>query len=145
MLRIATIDDIDAVLEMALKFAEATPYKDMVSESKIRQTVTTALESPNEETVVIICEEDNNPIGLIAGAVTNLLLSDAKMATELMWWVNEDKRGTKAGKELIEALEFWANKMGCKAIVMVCLDDRVGGFYEKNGYRLYERSYLKEI
>lgn len=84
-------------------------------------------------------------VGFLAGLATPSLFGDIRQATEMAWWVEPSERGKEAGGELLKAFEFWAKKVGCKLVTMISLNDKVGKYYEKNGYKLYERAYVKEV
>lgn len=141
MLRLATAKDQELVVSMALSFLENSPYKTYGDEANIRNLVAKVLEGDGSSSVIILHGED----GMIAGMVSPFLFGAQTVATELAWWVNEDKRGTKIGAELLEAFEYWAGAVGCNFISMVSLDDSLGKYYEKKGYTLSERTYIKEV
>jgi GNAT superfamily N-acetyltransferase len=68
------------------------------------------------------------------------------LATETAWWVEPDKRGSGLGLQLLQAFEYWAKeKAGAAMISMSSLDDKVGEMYTKQGYKLYERAYMKVL
>jgi len=139
-LKIATVNDFNAVEKMALNFLEASPYKDLGNKEVTSKLVLDILNcTPTER--IIIFEQD---VGFIAGAVTPFLLGTHTMATEIAWWVEPDHRGNGKGIELLKAFEYWAKVVaGCKLISMSSLDKTVEKYYKKSGYKLYERAYLK--
>lgn len=139
MIRIAKIDDLGLVLEMANKFLENSPYKERVDEKVLIDLVLDIITSPGS--IVIL----NDRKGFLAGKIVPFMFSAEPMATELGWWVDPKYRKSEVGKELLEAFEYWAKKKKCKLITMVSLDDGLGKFYERRGYTLHERAYLKEI
>lgn len=143
MIRIATDKDIDLIVDMATKFIETTPYKDIYSVGQLRKVVTHMVSPLTDRNNQIILLSDNG--GFLAALATPSLFGDFRQATEMAWWVEPDARGKKAGGELLRAFEFWAKKVGCKLATMSSLDDKVGKYYEKNGYKLYERAYVKEV
>jgi hypothetical protein len=62
-----------------------------------------------------------------------------------MWWVNPEHRSRKS-LALKEAYEFWAKKVGAKFIQMANMnDEKIERFYQRTGYDLTERAYLKVI
>lgn len=142
MLKLATLDDLDLVMSMAMKFAESTDLGKHTDRASIEALVRSFLSSPQEEKIIILHGE----VGFIAGLVQPFMLGSVNLATEFAWWVDPEHRKKKVGKELVEAFEFWAvNVAHAKLISLACYDDEVGTFYEKNGYRLYERAYMKEV
>jgi GNAT superfamily N-acetyltransferase len=141
MIRIATEEDFELVREFALKFLDSLPYRTIVDEDKVDEIVKTFLKSDRTERVVLMYGD----IGMLAGSVTPFIFGNVIMASEIGWWIEPEHRGKAAGRELLKAFEYWAKQVGCSAITMVSLDERLGKFYEKNGYKLYERAYVKEI
>lgn len=140
-LRIANINDLDEVVGMAMKFLAVTNYKDYADEASVRELGTSILSSDGSSAVCLIHKDG----GMIAGVVTPFLFGKRRVASELGWWVEPDKRKSNVGKELLEGFEFWAKTVHCDLITMVSLDDELGKFYEKCGYQLHERAYMKEI
>jgi hypothetical protein len=84
---------------------------------------------------------------MIIGFCDSLPFSSDRVAAELAWWVDEDKRGSRDSLLLFKAYEDWALRVGAKIKQMAMLDDvtNLAAFYEKQGYRPAERSYIKEI
>lgn len=141
MLKIATEEDIPVIKELAMKFANSTSYADYVDEAKADFLIQEFLKADKSQKIVLLYDN----IGILAGMVQPFFFGNVLVASEVLWWVEPDERGKKAGEELLNAFEFWAQKVGCKLITMVCLNDSVGKYYEKRGYRLYENAYMKEL
>lgn len=140
MLRIATFEDYNKILEFAERFLSISRYKDHFDLDVLNNLISFFLNSSKEERIIILAEE-----GMIAGQTSSFIFGTKKVATELGWWVEPEYRKSGIGKELLQAFEAWAKKVGCSLIVMISLDDELGKFYEANGYSLSERSYIKEI
>lgn len=140
-LRIAGLYDIDLVANMAIKFAKETEYKNYLNEDKVRAFCQDFVLSDNAQKIVLLYED----VGLIAGAVTPCMFGDLLVATEVAWWVEPEHRKSNIGRELLDAFEFWGQRVGCKLITLSSLDESVGKYYEKRGYRLQEHAYVKEI
>lgn len=70
-------------------------------------------------------------------------------AQELFWWVDENARGSGAGRELMRALESWARDKGADTMMMVALDDlngdAVAKMYANSGYKPLERNFVKAL
>ncbi len=142
MLKRATIEDFDLVYDMAVKFSEEfSQYKEFVEPLFLETIIRDILMSPDELKVALLHGE----MGMLLGEVSQFPYGPHLVAVERAWWVKPENRMTKVGLELLEAFEFWANKVGCKIITMSCLDEGVGKLYEKQGYKLSERAYMKVI
>ena len=140
-LRIANIDDLDIVLDLSYKFADSSEYATLVDKTKVKGIVENILRSNSTEEIILLYDN----IGLLAGKKLPFTFGIMNMATEVAWFVEPEYRNKGVGKELIEAFQFWAKKTGCFGVILACLDDEVGSFYEKLGYKLYERAYFKRI
>lgn len=143
--------DYVMVLEMSLMFFKESPYKDMIcDEAKMSDLIIDFITNTHERTVILALDDDGEPIGLLAGTVTEHLFSREKAAFEVIWWVKPDKRGAKASLELFGAFEYWAKRMGCKyiqfgAVHQTPYADKVKRLYERKGYVQIESNYLKAI
>ncbi len=142
MLKIATLDDFNTVKTYALNFLEVSGYKDFSDLEDIDNLITELLAFTGTDAIVLLGEG-----GMLAGVAKPFIFGSTKrVASEVAWWVEPDARKNGIGKELLEAFEFWAKeKAGCALVTMVSIDDLVGKFYEKNGYKLYERAYMKVL
>lgn len=140
-IKIATIEDLDLVLEMGHKFLETTNYVSMSDPSVVRNLAVSILSSPKNKAICLIHEDG----GMIVGVINPFIFGTQTIATEIAWWVEPSKRGLRIGEELINTFEYWAIANGCKGITLVSLDDSLSKYYEKRGYSLYERAYKKEL
>ena len=141
-IRVASIDDLELLVSMGKKFLDASPYAKLSDDAFIMQYASEFLSNPDPLKHVALLYDDQ---GVIGGKAERFPWGHVFRAYELMWWVEPEARSKGVGQELIEAFEYWAKQVGCKEIVMVGLDDRTCQFYEKNGYSLYERGYVKEL
>lgn len=140
MLRLATLEDVDNIVKMAMNFQSTLPYGGYAESSTIENLATSLIEGNREDGVVIM--SDN---GFIAAIRNPYVFGSIYVATELGWWVEPEYRSTGQGADLIEAFEFWATRVGCKMCTLISLDDELGKYYEKRGYVLSERAYMKEL
>jgi GNAT superfamily N-acetyltransferase len=134
----ATYADFDTIYNLVWKFIENSPYKDMADEVKVEVVIEHALEKG-----VVFLDEDHQ--GVIGGIIIPFAYGFQLQAAELCWWVEPEARKTGLGKELLDAFENWASERDASFITMISLDDQVGKVYEKLGYALKERTYMKEI
>ena len=141
-MKIATLEDLDEVERMALNFLAASPYKDHGNPEVILELIQNIIQGEPTEKIIILKPTE----GFVVGMVTPFIFGNAPLATEIAWWVEPDKRGSGVGAELHKALEYWAkNIANCKFMSMASLDKTVEKYYKKNGYKLYERAYMKVL
>lgn len=141
-MKIATIDDVAEVLEMSKQFMSSTGYTEYSDEQNIRNLIESIVTGRQDQMIILL----KPGVGFIAGQATPFVFGPHYIASEIAWWINEEHRQTGAGTDLLEAFEYWAkNIAGCTMITLTSLDDKVGKFYEKKGYKLYERAYMKAL
>jgi GNAT superfamily N-acetyltransferase len=91
--------------------------------------------------------EDKIIQGSIGFIISNDLHDGKKIAIETFWFVDPTYRGI--GKKLFNKFEAEAHKLGCEKLAMIHMvdsyPDTLKAFYEKNGYKLLESHYIKEI
>lgn len=97
--------------------------------------------------IIILAKANEKVVGVIVGHIAELYFSDTKMAGEIIWWVDEEYRGSLAGIQLFHAFEFWAGKTGAKFVTGVNTNETVdvSKVYVRNGYHLAETTYVKEL
>ena len=144
-LRLATKEDYPHIIRMARRFHEASPYSDLEFSEEQSRAVFEKYLGSNKTEIVIILAADGEPYGMIIGAASSLPFSQDKVASELAWWVDEDKRGSKDSLMLFKAYQDWARRVGSKITQMAMLDDvtNLNKFYLKQGFVPAERSYIK--
>lgn len=145
-LKLATPEDFPDILRMSKAFAEASPYKDFpMTEEKITELILTLLRDKNK-TLIVLYLQDGKPVGMIAGMSSEMIFSREIIASEVIWWVDPEFRGGRRSLALKEAYEYWAKRIGAKYIQMANLnDDKIERYYQRTGYTLTEKAYLKVI
>jgi|ERR1044072_3579337 RimJ/RimL family protein N-acetyltransferase len=139
--RIATEEDIDLVVSLTTKALESTRYVDMIDELTIRNLAQMFLSSSRETHIILLYKD----YGLIAGVCTPFIFGLDNVATEVGIWIEPSERGAKAGSELIEAFEYWANKLNCKLITFTAVNEKMKKYFEDKEYVLYEQSLVKVL
>ena len=136
-LRQATLDDLELITDMGMKFAVMSPYKDFCLYTVMREVIYTCIQTGG----CFVYDEK----GFIMGHINKFVYGVDALASELGWWVEPPYRGEGVGAELIAAFEKWAYDNGARAVAMISLDEEVGAYYVKRGYRLCEHTYFKEF
>lgn len=141
-IRKSTIEDIDTLMPMIHKFISYSPYTPLVNTNVLYSLVSNILTSI-DNSLVILMEEDHK--GFIAGYMTRFIYGSSLQASELAWWVEEDYRNTNLGTDLLSAFEVWAKENNADIVCMSSLNDKLDNFYMRNGYKLFERTFMKVI
>jgi len=144
-LRVATLEDMDAILLQTYLFHEAHPYRDgEIDTGRITEVYTQLIKGDNS--VVILVLVDGNIVGLISGTTTLGLCNYKKTALEVMFWIMPEYRTYKLASRALAAFEYWAkNIQGCHSILVGNLDPKVNSFYKRKGFELIESHHWKEL
>lgn len=134
---------------MAKSFFLSSIYSDKEYDAdKINDLIHELLHDPTNR-VIILGLLEGQPVAQLAATVQPILFNHSRIATEVLWWVDEDHRQSGVGGQLIEAFEYWATKIAKADYIQLCSlngdnVDMVGKYYEKIGYKLIEKAYLKQ-
>jgi len=143
-IRIATADDLPAILDMGEKFhafsEDPVPYCRESSEVSVRQVMGMGF---------VLLAETDRPVGMLGVVIAPIFFNFAhSFAQELMWWVEESERSTGAALRLIRAAEAEAKARGAVRIHMLRLaksPEHVGRLYDRLGYRPGEVAHAKDL
>ncbi|MFN8758715.1 MAG: GNAT family N-acetyltransferase [Tagaea sp.] len=148
--RPATEADVDALAAMGGRFFAFSPYARSVpfDPETVRAVLAEAIGTPHA--FVWIAEVDGTIAGALLGVLAPLWFNpDALVATELAWWIDEEHRGGTLALRLHATFEEWADRAGAASVVMSDLvvpgAKSAGPLLERLGYRLVERTHLKEL
>lgn len=146
-LRLATEADYPDVLRMSKAFHESSPYSHYpMNETKVRAIFDTYLKDPSSVIVVVAYKEDI-AIGCIVAVRTELYFSDVVTAGEIIWYVQETFRKTRAGLLLYKAFEEWGRRVGARVLQGVNTEGTTDlvRYYSHKKYSKAETVYIKEI
>lgn len=139
MIRQASLEDIETVLDLGRRFHAYSPWSERASlnEDHWRQTAHNLLTG---ETSAIFLSEDGFCGGLIFPLYFNW---DYLIAQELFWFAKS------GGTEVRQAFENWAKGRGAVAIQMSCLADKreaaMRRLLTRKGYVATETQLLREL
>lgn len=137
--------DIPEMVEMGRKFFEASGYSDITSfdEDSLKASFEKLLGSH-----VVLVVEKEKLIGMAIALIYPFYFNvNHATSQEMLWWVEPEHRGI--GTELLEALMAAVKAKGAESLSMIALEkldpEKVGGIYERRGFRPSERSYIKKL
>ncbi len=145
MIRQATEDDLFDLMVLAKEFTSEAPSQYNWNRHKIEESLRGAITRP--DMLAAVYEQDGEAKGFLIAIASELFMSEKRAATELAWFVSKDYRGSSASVRLITTFENWAKEANCDFTVMADLNSLadLSAIYTKRGYKLVERSYLKEL
>lgn len=144
MVRLATLEDLPRLTEMAKAFLNESGYADFygTDDQSIESTLTNLINSES-----LLTDGGNGMVGFLVFPMyfnVNHIVSQ-----EMFWWVSKEKRGTKLGIELLIEAEKQSKKLGAKSMFMISLDhlhgDKVGDLYKRMGYTKNEQVYMRRL
>lgn len=135
--RLATVEDVPRILEMAKDFFSYSVYSGVEYDE---EAVRVLVEHLLEDGCVFVSER-----GFIAGALVPLLFAPQFLiAQEIAWWAPAG-----GGRELRTMFEDWAEAMGARVVQMSTLSNanaaKLASNLSENGYVPVEIQYLKAI
>ena len=135
--------DLPAILELIKEFHAETlnefglDCNEEVAQELMPKLIDTSL-------VLIV---DDKLVGVIAGFITNHIVSKEPLFQEVIWYISKEHR--RYGIRLYLELEKWCKDKGIKQIVMGNMggdkDDTFKKLYKRLGYKLFEVQYIKTL
>lgn len=148
-LRHATLDDIPWIIAEATKEFKDSPYLDFgVDQRKARQLLEKLIVEGQEKGIVILSHDNGEPVGCLAAYSFSPLFSLNKIATECLWFLNENQRQTSRGLDMMKAYEYWAKLVGCTHVQYGLLNTspaRMSKLYDRTGAKMTEQIYTKRL
>jgi GNAT superfamily N-acetyltransferase len=149
-LKIADYSDFKPIFDMAGRFQQASPYTELTyDEGKVVELIDSFLTGDRTQKIIILGLKDQEPVGMIAGVVNEMLFSHDLIASELMWWVEPEHRGSRLSIQLLDAYEEWARRVGAKVVQLSSVNtdhaDKLDRLYRHRDYNLVERGYIKGL
>lgn len=146
MIREATTDDIPALIDMGMRFHAGSAYSRLLEPSKpvVAETLRGLIGA--DTGVAFVDDQDGQIIGAILGIIVPHFITGEPICGELSWWVDENYRGL-TGPRLLKTLEEWAKANNAKkmSVIEPLGSPRVGQLYERLGYQMVEKSYMKAL
>lgn len=146
--RKGTAQDIPVLAKIGEHFAELQPYRHApMSHTAVVAALTTSL----RDGLLVVAEHHSyGVVGALVGISGHLWYDPStKVATEITWWIEPAHRNGRTGLQLVEMFEQLAKQSGHDLVAMMFLQnlqpERLARLYERNGYKLTEQTYIKEI
>ena len=146
LIRVATADDLDTILDMGERFIAFGPHGKHVNAD--RDQLRAGVSAFMQGGVIFLAESGGKVCGMLACAASPMWFAPhILVAHELAWWVDEEARGSSAAVRLVMAYQAWAREIGAQVIAMSQLvavnGEQVGRMLTKLGYEPSEMTYIK--
>ena len=149
-LRHATLEDVPMMLEMGEELFTGSSYSTLtLDKAKARENLEKfVIEGGTEYLCLLSLGDTGEPVGIIAAYAFTPLFSSQKVAVEVLWYLKEEYRKSRRGREMMEAYEYWAKMVGCTTVQYGFLETSPKGMvkmYERYGCVKTETVYSKVI
>lgn len=145
MIREARLEDIPNILHMGRAFFEENNWPAGVefSADTLEATLISLIQGDSGKIFI-----DSDYLGAVGGMTYPFYFTGQLAGCEFFWWVSPEARGG-LGLQLFKHLEQWFKQKGATTSTMIALEssspDKVGNFYEKQGYKLMEHHYMRVL
>jgi GNAT superfamily N-acetyltransferase len=132
-----TENDIPALVAMGRIAHTESSYKSMeYSENRCTDLGYLTLDNP-DALLCLVAEKDNEIIGFCMAAIEAAYFSDEKTASDLMFYVLPEHRGSWAFLMLVRAYVQWTKDKGAKLIFLgnTFGDETIDALYLKLGFQ----------
>lgn len=141
--RLCVEADIPQAMELIKEF-----YSESIEEFGLIMNLEVALLVAKTFVSTSFALEDNGKlIGILCGTISKMPLSEETVYQEAIWYVRKNNR--IAGLRLYGMLETFCKVNDIKKIIMVSMSnskaDKLGEFYNRLGFKLLEKHYIKTI
>jgi len=147
MIRVATLNDIDTIVEIGNVMHLESSYRDLPFDcDKVKCLMAGLI---NGHGIVFVAEKGGSIIGGFAGGIADFWFNNVSHAFDYGLFILPDHRGGSAAIRLLSAFEHWAKSMGavwCDVGITTGVHaEKTGKMYEKLGYHQSGLLYRKEV
>jgi GNAT superfamily N-acetyltransferase len=143
VIRLATIEDVDAVAAMGARFIAQSRYGRLLPIVPEQLEAFTAQLVAGEASAVFVAEHAGALVGMFGVLLFEHPMSGVRVATEVFWWVEPSARGL--GLRLFYTAQRWAKDRGAAVLQMIAPSDEVRTLYERLGFDQVETVYQRAI
>lgn len=144
IVRKAQESEFPQLVEMGRRFWAESPYHELLPENPERMSGLLS-QLLNGAGGVLVADEDGTLIGMIGYIVFDHPMSGERVAGEAFWWVQPERRGSRAAGALLSKAEEAARAAGARKMQMVAPTERVGKLYERLGFQYVESTYQRSL
>lgn len=152
MIRVVEYDEAEQCAELGERFyKEQKPFSQVpyCPEKIIHLVKHVWLPNPQKYLPLVAVDKNNKIYGGFVGVIEDYYFNYESYATDVLIYVDKDKRGDIAAIRFLREFEKWARSQGVKEIRPATSTriniNRLQQFYEKMGYQTTGFNFLKEI
>ena len=149
MIRQATIQDFDRIMEMMINFANSSPYAPLTNPQYNDYYVRNLLVGIMKQGVILVGEVDNQIQGMLVGLIQeDLWLPHIKTMKEIAWWVEPEHRMGTMGYRLLKEYVATGERLQDNDIIhgftLTNMEISPDFNLEKRGWNKVETNYIYE-
>lgn len=147
MIRHATPEDLDAIVAMGLAFLTAVYSEKLTAPpdpARLHRTARWLLEDAGDR-ALFVSERDGALTGMFGLHCYPHPFTGQRMASEMFWWVNPDRRGRWDGIRLFATAREWAQAHGAAVLHMVAPNAEIEQLYTRLGYQHVESAFAAQL
>lgn len=147
----ATTEHLAQAMALAMKFVKECPFQELVPKSIAdeKEAFDALGAMINNGIVLLAIHDDGRAVGIIGGYVTSWWWkSAAKIAMEMLWYVEPTARGGRAALATLNGFEAAAREAGANWTMMQAgvVEDAVAKrVLQKRGYQMQGPICIKEL
>lgn len=143
MIRTATYDDLDRIVELGSRSLVDGPYASIIRDvpAQSRKFAEQVLSNGK----ILLGEDAGRVIGLIGFIFARHHFSDQPYAAELMWYVEPEHRVGGIAMHLLWAAEKCAHEMGAESFLFTAPNEDIAAIYRRFGYTKLETTFQKQL
>ena len=135
--RIGTDSDVRHIYTLGKKMHAESEFSELDwNEDKVLKWLSANTENPQR--LVYCAYDDGVLVGVFIGSISRFYFGDDQLASDLLWYVDKDYRGTRVGVRLLKEFKKWATEKNVKRIQVGISSglsmDRTGALLEKMGF-----------
>jgi hypothetical protein len=144
--RLATVEDIEKIVEMGRHFLMASPYKQFLQDKPEAAALFALSILQSMAGRILVSEGDKGVNGVFAFIMAPHYLSGEMTAMELIWYVEPEARAGGISLKLLAEAEKMARELGVKRMQLTAPSEEVGNLYRYcGGYKKMEVTYQRDL
>ena len=147
MIRQATLQDFDRIMELMINFANSSPYAPLKQPEYNDTYIRNLLVSIIKQGVILVGEIDDKIEGMLIGLIQeDLWLPHVKTMKEIAWWVEPEHRMSSLGYRLLKEYVTVGTKLQTEEIIsgftLTNMEISPDFNLEKRGWNKVETNYV---
>lgn len=142
MIRYATLDDVDGIIELGILMHAESRYSDKPIDFPFLRSVVSHI---IRNQFCVVCVNDEKIIGMLLGGIDCMIFSkDAKYAHDFAFYIKLEYRGRYLASKMIKCFEEWADGLEVRFGSTVAInDERLYKLLKGLGYEKLGEVYYK--